>query len=196
MRKILMTFAVLFAASSAQAWEAYGPVYVDAIIPVPVWGDETTDLSDCDGVSEYTVTGKRGYGVWNQVSGSKFRWSIGGWNGPFGSGGDGYNSIRFKEIPDGGVLGQTSYMMYGPGNAYRDADMQIDLNQNWACGPANPSWRQIDLQSVICHEAGHKLGLGHSSYSGATMFWAIGQGENKRVLHFDDQNGVKALYPN
>jgi hypothetical protein len=193
MKKIaILASAALLFAGPAFGWAAWGPVYTDAQIPVPIWGDETTDLEACAGTSEYTGTSKRAYVTWNQVSNTKFAWTVGGWDGPFGGAGDNYNTIRFKEISDNGVLGFTVLSFY---EGLRDCDIKIDVNQNWQCGPANANWRQMDMESVILHEIGHQLGLDHSSNSSAVMWWAIGMGENQRSLHSDDIAGIRALYP-
>lgn len=197
-KTIAIVTAALFsaaAASTVQAYALWGQPYHDDQLPVEVWGDEVRTLDACPGLSEYTGTAVRAYIVWNQVSGSKFAWTKGSLGGPFGSGPDGYNTIRFLEISDPGVLGQTSFSLYN-NRLYRDADQQIDVNQNWQCGPDNPTWRQMDLQSVIAHEAGHKLGLDHSEYNAATMWWSIASGDaSKRTLHWDDEDGCRAQYP-
>ncbi len=52
----------------------------------------------------------------------------------------------------------------------------------------------IDLLSVTTHEAGHWLGLSHSTVDAATM-WPSYTGEDARYLHADDEAGVCALYP-
>jgi MYXO-CTERM domain-containing protein len=54
----------------------------------------------------------------------------------------------------------------------------------------------VDLASVVAHEAGHFLGLDHSSTPGATMAEGYFPGETEtRSLHEDDLAGICATYP-
>lgn len=54
---------------------------------------------------------------------------------------------------------------------------------------------KMDVQSTATHELGHALGLGHSTYSDATM-WQYGYTGTiwKRSLYSDDENGIRAIY--
>ncbi|XP_019185238.1 PREDICTED: metalloendoproteinase 5-MMP-like [Ipomoea nil] len=70
----------------------------------------------------------------------------------------------------------------------------LDSEESWAqVGPYYPYG--VDIQSVVTHETGHLLGLGHSGVEAAVMYPYIGFGETKRVLDNDDIQGIKALYP-
>lgn len=86
---------------------------------------------------------------------------------------------------------QTSYDPYS--GKILDADTLYNPNYSWS---TTGSSYKIDVQSVATHEIGHQLGLGHSSYQDATMFYATGQGDtSQRSLHTDDINGICAIYP-
>jgi hypothetical protein len=53
-----------------------------------------------------------------------------------------------------------------------------------------------DLRSIITHEAGHFIGIGHSDVSDATMFsMAERASVDKRTLGQDDMDAVCAIYP-
>jgi hypothetical protein len=94
-----------------------------------------------------------------------------------------------------------------------DADMELNA---WAgSGPAPPGYYftcvdtggtcgapgqagciAMDVQNVATHEAGHVLGLAHSSVAGSTMEASAPLGETaKRTLAQDDVQGVCAIYP-
>jgi MYXO-CTERM domain-containing protein len=81
-----------------------------------------------------------------------------------------------------------------------DVDMDLNMGagqfqdcQKVVCSAGS----MVDLQNTITHEAGHLLGLGHSSVAGATMQpQAIGgltAETSKRTLAQDDIDGYCAL---
>ncbi|GMI97911.1 hypothetical protein like AT1G59970 [Hibiscus trionum] len=74
----------------------------------------------------------------------------------------------------------------------QDGRFHYDAEENWS---TNPSWSQVDLESVAVHEIGHNLGLGHSQDPNAIMFPTFQAGTTKRNLGQDDINGIRALYP-
>jgi MYXO-CTERM domain-containing protein len=55
---------------------------------------------------------------------------------------------------------------------------------------------RIDIQNTITHEAGHTLGLDHTTDPNATMYATAPEGEtSKRVLGSDDIQGICDIYP-
>jgi len=86
----------------------------------------------------------------------------------------------------GAVLAHTFYP--APPNAEPIAgDMHLDASENWQIG-----WG-IDVFSVALHEAGHALGLAHSSVPGAVMYPYYRQVTG---LASDDIAAIRALYGN
>ena len=54
----------------------------------------------------------------------------------------------------------------------------------------------MDLDSLLTHEAGHLLGLGHTQDRAATMFPGYTRGSTGlRSLGYDDVSGLCAIYP-
>jgi peptidoglycan hydrolase-like protein with peptidoglycan-binding domain len=82
------------------------------------------------------------------------------------------------------VLAQTNY----PADGGR---MTIDTAESWSVESPTPSGK-LDLQTVVLHEAGHALGLAHSSVGSAVMS-PFFTGTN-RILGIDDQVAISVLY--
>lgn len=75
-------------------------------------------------------------------------------------------------------------------------DADIELNTADFHFSTDPDSEEVDLASVMVHEAGHLLGLDHSQIATAAMDAQYSPGEtNKRTLHCDDQNGIAFKYP-
>ncbi len=88
----------------------------------------------------------------------------------------------------GGILGY-SYFPY-PWLGSKAGDIYLDPDEFWVAGtPARQE--EVHLLTVAMHEAGHSLGLDHTSDPGALM-WA--EYEGVRGLGPDDIAGIQALY--
>jgi MYXO-CTERM domain-containing protein len=76
------------------------------------------------------------------------------------------------------------------GNIF-DADIVVaDWSTKFASSDVVPN-DQMDIETVLVHELGHVLGMGHSKHPEATMFAAQPPGETKkRDLHDDDVDGI------
>lgn len=134
----------------------------------------------------------RGARAWNQVSCSDFRFGAGGIVSRYAPADDDFQVVRWTNNCDPGVLATTYLLTNGPD---RECDVLFCRNWNWNCGPGSSTFTQFDLQGVATHEFGHVLGLGHSSVSTATMYYAVGYGDDsRRTLHQDDMDGLCSLY--
>lgn len=74
-----------------------------------------------------------------------------------------------------------------------DADVSFNLSYNYTTPAQGSCSSEIYLDSVLAHEVGHVIGLGHSGSSGALMYATVAYCSDKQVAA-DDINGRNALY--
>ncbi|KAL1804413.1 hypothetical protein DCAR_0936062 [Daucus carota subsp. sativus] len=94
--------------------------------------------------------------------------------------------------PFDGVLGTLGHAFSPP-----SGHLHLDGDENWVINGEilrSPAEDAVDLESVVVHEIGHLLGLGHSSVESAIMFPSISSGVRRVELAGDDIEGVQALY--
>lgn len=126
-----------------------------------------------------------------------------GWRAELGAptsappGDDGVNAIYFDDdawpsnLP-AGVVATTVVHVDAQGH-YHDADIHLNGAQTTFSLDGRAGTR--DLRSILTHELGHALGLGHSADPRATMYASNAGGVAWRSLEKDDQDGVCALHP-
>ena len=124
---------------------------------------------------------------------------------------DGRNTLGFLDRPDlDRVLGATSLLLDAATGQIVEADIFFNTQFPWSVSASGEAGR-VDVESVVLHELGHLVGLGHSAIgeterlatggrrvlgSGAVMFpIALTPGATAdRVLQADDIAGVSDLY--
>lgn len=98
-----------------------------------------------------------------------------------------------NEITKGNMGRVASYVMetYRTYHAYGTIyEADINMNTSHDFGTASTSYH---TQTIMTHEIGHLLGLGHTSNSSGIMYYYIGLGERKSIAS-DDRNGINAIY--
>ncbi len=189
MKKIMISLSMLvFSAalvSSAQAWTSWGTkdgnAHMVASADPGGWNGDT-------GVYQAYI---RAAGSWNKQTCSNFRFTA---DDPAlqdrDKRRDGKNHIEFGRAGSGALA--VTYLQNNSSN--RECDMVIGDDIKWRV-KGWPRLTEFDLESVVVHEMGHMLGLGHSAESEATMYYAVGPGDDRgRTLHQDDIDGICSLY--
>lgn len=154
----------------------------------------------------------RATATWQNVPSATVRFEFAGSTSVAPGGADGRTTLGFLDRPDlDRVLGSTSFVIDTTNGAIVEADVFFNTRFTWSVSPQGEAGR-VDLESVVLHELGHVLGLGHSALgetertgtggrrvlaSGAVMFpIAMTPGAiADRVLQPDDMAGISDLYP-
>lgn len=102
------------------------------------------------------------------------------------AGKDGKNSISFRDklFEGSGFIAFTT-TFYDDAARISEADIQIDP----AVAGAN-----VNFQELICHEAGHMLGLDHSAVLTSVMYPFVGN-DTATGLDSDDRVAMATMYP-
>jgi hypothetical protein len=176
-------FTPLFAFTTIGHWS-------DANIP-PLMSVNQDGTDDCAG--EFRALA-RSANTWGNVATAYFYFDrrIPTFNTRHAGNDDNYNQLSWDPAPPSDYIAVT----YNYGwNHINETDISFNSNYTWNCS-GNPIWTEMDVENIATHELGHSLGLGHTSYSDATMYAYANYGETKkRSLHWDDIDGIEYLYP-
>lgn len=154
----------------------------------------------------------RAFSTWHGVASAAISFERVGFTGspPFET--DGVSVIGFDRRPDlERTLGATSFTYDMRTGELVEADIFLNSTFDWSVAPTGEEGR-FDVQSIVLHEIGHFLGLGHSALgetelragggrrviaAEAVMFpIAFSQGTTLgRTLRADDIAGVSDIYP-
>jgi hypothetical protein len=168
---------------------------------------------DAPGVTaaELRAAAARAAATWRAVPGAVIPLEDQGLTSASPGGMDGRNTLGFLDRPDlDRVLGVTSLLLDSTTGALVEADVFFNTRFLWSVAPGGEAGR-VDVESVVLHEFGHVLGLGHSAIgetertatggrrvlgSGAVMFpIALTAGSTAdRALQADDRAAVRDLY--
>ncbi len=155
---------------------------------------------------------ERATATWSRVESASVRFAFQGMTTAPAEGIDGKTTFGFVDRPDlDRVLGATSFLIDTSSGAIAEADIFFNSRFAFSVAP-NGQPDRVDLESVVLHELGHLLGLGHSAIgeternssgsrrvigSGSVMFpIALSAGATAdRALQADDIAGISDLYP-
>lgn len=79
---------------------------------------------------------------------------------------------------------------YSPSNCIIGSSDMVFNGQNFSFNPNSNSSNSVDFRSVATHEAGHWAGIGHSSYSGSSLWPSYSGGSAERDLTCDDTMAI------
>lgn len=155
---------------------------------------------------------ERALGAWEGVSTASVDFAFVGFTSAAPSREDGLNTLGFEERPDlERVLGSTRLLLDVTTGEIVESDIFLNAAFPWSVAETGEPDR-YDVESIIVHEAGHLLGLGHSAIgetelrpsggrrvvaSGSVMFpiaFAAGNIDG-RSLRADDRAGLTDVYP-
>ncbi len=205
---VAMLFAastILFAYSVFTNETGYARRYQDSDIPFVYMLNNITP-------ADYVPAIDAGTQVWEDVPSSYWEFENGGFTSASTDERDGINLIFFdiqgvNFTPGTNTIAYSRTWTSGTGSAYHAVESDLVWNARDYPPSTTGALNQQDLQSVIAHEVGHHLGLGHSGPAGsppgvgplilqATMYGTSANGDTlKRSLHWDDIAGVSYIYP-
>ncbi len=161
--------------------------------------------------SQFRAAVARAAATWQAVPGTTLSFEFQGYTTASPTGGDSRNTIGFLDRPDlDRVLAATSLLLDASTGTIAEADIFFNTLFPWSVADAGETGR-VDVESVVLHELGHFIGLGHSAIgeteltpsggrrvqgSGAVMFpIALTAGATAdRVLQPDDVAGLLDIY--
>lgn len=182
--------------SLAEAWTPLGATWPNLPVPYEVNAVSSQELG-----SEVSINViQASYASWTDPGCSGYRVQYRGTVSHGWTSGDGVNTHQWiyssnqrpQELGGRETIGVT-LSLYRGGDLVDGDILYNGIDHDWTT-QMNRSG-QVDAQSIITHEVGHQLGLGHTTVNGATMYPSYAGGEGPRTLSQDDIEGVCSLYP-
>jgi hypothetical protein len=188
----------------------FGAIAAGSALTIAAISGLTVRLNTADA---YVVNGQRWAGgatvnesdpswpaVWDSpANGAQSAWNRVGTSFTFSASSSSPNKLTTSSQGNTGTLATSSWSYSGGGTISQASTV---VNTSYTFSPANPvtpgSVGTFDLQSVMTHELGHWLSLGHSTSvnndgSKPVMYASFGPGE-VRTVGSDDAAGMQAIY--
>ena len=132
--------------------------------------------------------------TWSNA-GAQFSFAYGGTTTTVGGSYDGSNCISWSTTdfsPGSTTLAETTYWYDPDTGEILECDCVFNDYNIWSTAATTP-YNQFDIESVMLHEFGHYLSLGHA-VPPAIMQPTIPDGTQRRILTTDDKAGIIAIY--
>lgn len=103
------------------------------------------------------------------------------------------NAVVFVTDLPADVAGVARYWFRSSNGEILEADLEIN-DQLGLDTTGNPSNYELDLESIVLHEFGHWLSLGHDTEPDAVMAESLAPGSLRRELESSDVAGISTIY--
>ena len=189
----LCQYIQAYSASGQKKW---------ALSNLPVHYEINQNGSDnCNG-EEFDAV-RRGFESWTEISTCSLNFHDDGLT-PYMPSLDGFNTVAWVEsgwsstygFPDAICVTGRDWDISGVDTILQECD-QFFNGEDYSWSVTGPyGYKTYDVENTTAHEAGHWMGMEHSSNPEATMYGSALEGETKkRDLHSDDIAGASFLYP-
>jgi hypothetical protein len=189
----LATIFVIAAAEPAMAYVLLSPRRTWATVPVnvPVYSTGNSTITDGDGGVTAVVGAIRAWGIISSstTSSAAVRGSAPATIMLNSNGGGLCTGSCLAATLTGYYVSQTGDDRIYDADVYTNTSVALYSSRESGCSS------EYDIDSIMTHEAGHIIGLGHSSVAGATMYPSISACNTApRSLASDDIAGRDDLY--
>lgn len=108
---------------------------------------------------------------------------------------DGYSVVYwFDRWETNRQTEQARTTIYWSGSQIFESDIRVNADDFQYSYGESTIYGKVDLTSLMVHEFGHALGLGHTSNRGSVMVTSLGDGENRRKLSDTDLANLRCEY--